>query len=125
MLKKQIKKYNKIINSKFGKNLKDKAWQGLVAKCPDWWQAKKVKSYDVEQLLLSPEERTSFLIMAATTGRNKNKKRTKFFPGETIYMRAAWKILDVPKSARERVKISGRGIENYHKEYQLTTQRSI
>jgi hypothetical protein len=55
LLKPEVEKYNKIVSSKYGQNMKSAAWQSLLAKCPPDW-AKGVKEGDTVALLHSKKE---------------------------------------------------------------------
>lgn len=59
----EVDKYKKIISSEFGKSMKSKAWQSLIAKCPPGW-ADGVDEGNTQSLLWAPEERPLRLIEA-------------------------------------------------------------
>ncbi len=49
----EVEKYKKIISSEFGKSMKSKAWQSLIAKCPPGW-ADGVDEGNTQSLLWTP-----------------------------------------------------------------------
>ena len=60
-LRASVAKYRRIVESKYGRNLKDRAWQALVSSCPPWWQAGSVAKYRTDLLLQGPETRQQTL----------------------------------------------------------------
>ena len=103
LVRTELEKYQKAV-AKFGDSVKEKAWQNLVKKCPDWWQADKVLPYDVENLLVPVEERTNFQIAVQTQGAD-GKKRSYFWAGEPIAGQIAWKIASVNPKAVGKIEL--------------------
>ena len=56
MIRPEVEKYKQIVNSKYGRSMKEAAWQSLVTKCPPGW-IEGISVGNTEKLLLSPHKR--------------------------------------------------------------------
>ena len=102
-LQAEIAKYQQVV-SEFGDGMKEKAWQNLVKKCPDGWQADKVTAYDVENLLVPADERTNFQIAVQAQGAD-SKKRSEFWAGEKTEFQIAWKVANALPAASGKLEL--------------------
>jgi uncharacterized caspase-like protein len=104
MLQTAVGKYQEIVNSEEGAELKEQAWQALVGEAPDWWQAGKVTPYDIESLMLPEEERTNFQISLATMDAEQ-RKRSDFWTGEKMTVQVSWKVIQVLPKASGKIEV--------------------
>jgi len=60
MLSPEVEKYQEIVSSKYGHDLKSKAWKSLLAKCPTEW-CKNINEGQYQLLLMPPDVRSKWL----------------------------------------------------------------